>query len=246
MKLFPVHDYPPPVQAWHVPVSKLNFADYMDDTWDLTMKKVVSQIDGVKDIRLIAHSADVSLNLTKIAIRHLLFYKSVLMLDMFLFGNIYAPTPDMVTFISRPEMQQECEEYVWHGPRVTGVRFWLCRLFTSLTVGRTLKEWVMLHITQDNFNANEFVDVRRFIQFGIIKGLIHRVHAYPVSSEYITTGKNPKGNGNGIGNGNEAWLKYVDGCHCFDQITVERNMVQAKIVDQLKKFPKGDVEVIYR
>ncbi|KAE8443267.1 hypothetical protein EG329_002055 [Mollisiaceae sp. DMI_Dod_QoI] len=245
MKLFPIHSYPPPVKSWHVPISKIKFSEIVDDTWDLTMKKVIAQIDGIKDVRRIAHDADVALDLTKIALQHLLYYDSIIMLDLFLFGNIYAPTPDVNDFIENREgMQEECANYVYiNGPRLPN--FYLCRLFTSLCTSRTVKEWLKLHIDQ-GFPVLNYVDVRRFIQFGVIKGLIYRVHKYAVSAQYLAglvTGERREWRewrtGEGMG-------RFADGCHCFDQICVERNIGDAKIMDQLRKFPKGDVEVIYR
>lgn len=243
MKLFPIHRHPPPVKSWHVPISKIKFTEIMDDTWDLTMKKVILQMDGVKDVRRIAHDADVALDLTKIALQHLLYYDSILMLDIFLFGNIYAPTPELNDFIAdRDGMQDECANYVYiNGPRLPN--FYLCRLFTSLVTGRTLKEWLKLHMDQ-GFKVLNYVDVRRFIQFGVIKGLIYRVHKYTVSSRYLAslvTGQSapvlPAG---------DTLQIYTDGCHCFDQIMVEKNMGDPKIMELLRKFPKGDLEILYR
>ena len=214
----------------------------MDDTWDLTMKKVIEKIDGIKDIRRIALEADVALDLTKVAFRHLLYYDSILMLDLFLFGNIYAPAPDVHEFIADKDgMQEECANYVYiNGPRLAN--FYLCRLFTSLCTGRTLKEWIKLHADQ-GFQVLNHVDVRRFIQFGVIKGLIYRVHKYAISSQYIAalaTGESVN-----IEDG-DLLQKYTDGCHSFDQITAEMNMGDVKIMDQLRKFPKGDIDIVYR
>ncbi len=79
MKLFPHHPKPPVVQGWHVPVAKTKFADVVDPTWDLTLQKVIAHIDGVSDVRRIAWTADVSLDLAKLAVRHLLHYDTVLL-----------------------------------------------------------------------------------------------------------------------------------------------------------------------
>jgi len=205
------------------------------------MKKVILQIDGIKDVRRISHDADVALDLTKIALQHLLYYDSILMLDLFLFGNIYAPTPDINDFISDVEdMQHECASYVYNGPPLPAI--YLCRLYTSLSTSRTLKEWLKMHMDQ-GFNILNHVDIRRFIQFGIIKGLICRVHKYAVSSQYLRS----LGQGKRIEvQGGEKLQKYADGCHSFDQITVETNLGDAKIMEQLRKFPTGDVEILYR
>ncbi|KAH8813316.1 nitrogen permease regulator 2 [Xylogone sp. PMI_703] len=244
MKLFPVRKNPPPVKSWHVPVSKINFVAVVDDTWDLTMKKVIKQIDGIKDVRRIAHDADVAIDLTKIALQHLLYYDSILMLDLFLFGSIYASTPEINDFIADKDgLQDECANYVYiNGPRLAN--FYLCRLFTSLCTSRTIKEWLKLHMDQ-GFPVLNYVDVRRFIQFGIIKGLIYRVHKYVVSSQHMASLIAPEKYSAHFGQ-EDSLLKYTDGCHSFDQIIVERNMGDAKIMEQLRRYPKGDVEIIYR
>lgn len=242
MKLFPTHEYPPPVKSWHVPVSKTDFTSVIDDTWDLTMKKVIKEIDGINSVRHIAHKADVAIDLAKVALQHLLFYDTILMLDTFLFGNIYAPGPDLNDFISDIDgLQEECAAYVYvNGPRLAN--FYLVRLFTSLCISRTLKEWLKLHMDQ-GFNVMNYVDVRRFIQFGLIKGLIVRVHKYAVSAQtiaHLAHGKDIKSHGGDI------LQSYANGTQCFDQITAEKNVGDVKIMDLLKKFPRGDVEIIYR
>lgn len=242
MKLFPIYRHPPPVKSWHVPIAKMKFAEIMDDTWDLTMKKVIQEIDGIKDVRRITHDADVALDLTKIALQHLLYYDSILMIDLFLFGNIYAPTPRICDFVANKDgMQDECANYVYiNGPRLSN--FYLSRLFTSLCTSRTVKEWIKLHMDQ-NFPILNYVDVRRFIQFGVIKGLIYRINKYAVSSQYLAslaTGQSVPSIGGNV------MQHYTDGCHSFDQITVEQNMGDVKIMDRLRQFPKGDVEIICR
>jgi len=252
MKLFPTHKYPPPVKAWHVPVSKTNFSEVIDDTWDLTMKKVIKEIDGIKTVRHIAHDGDVAQDLAKVALQHLLFYDSIIMLDSFLFGNIYVPGPDLNDFISDIDgLQDECANYVYiNGPRLAN--FYLIRLFTSLCVSRTLKEWLKLHMEQ-GFAVMNYVDVRRFIQFGLIKGLISRVHKYAVSSQLMACLANTKElNGKDTGgkevktHGGDILQSYADGTQCFDQITAEKNLGDVKIMELFRKFPKGDVEIIYR
>lgn len=208
------------------------------------MQKILPHIDGIKDVRRIALDSDVALDLAKIALQHLLYYDCIIMLDIFLFGNIYAPTPEMADFIKDKDgMQEECANYVYiNGPRLPN--FYLCRLFTSLCTSRTLKEWLKMHAEQ-GFPVLNYVDVRRFIQFGVIKGLIYRVHKYAVSSQYLAslvTGQSrvvKEGDGDGL-------QRYTDGCHCFDQVAAERGIGDGRLMETLRRFPKGDVEIIYR
>lgn len=243
MKLFPAHRNPPPVKSWHVPITKINLMDLVDDRWDLTLRKIIPEIDGINDVRKIAYNADVALDLTKLALQHLLYYETILMLDMFFFTNIYAVMPAISDFINNADnMQDECANYVFtSGEKLAN--YYLCRLFTSLCQGRTLKEWLKLHM-EEGFEVMKYVDVRRFVQFGVIKGILKRVHKYPVSSQYlagILTGEIA------IKDDGDSLQKYTDGCHCFDQIIVERNMTDALITKELMKMkPSGDVQILYR
>ena len=117
MKLFPHHPTPPDVKGWHVPVAKMRLADVVDPTWDLTLQRVIAHIDGVSDVRRIAFAADVSLDLARLALRHLLYYDTVLLLDMFFFGSCYAPRPGVHDFVANVGgITDECANYVCIGP----------------------------------------------------------------------------------------------------------------------------------
>jgi hypothetical protein len=279
MKLFPYHPTPPEVKGWHVPVAKMKFADIVDPTWDLTLQRVITHIDGVSDVRRIAFLADVSLELTQLALRHLLYYDTILLLDMFFFGACYAPRPGIHDFIANVGgMVDECANYVCvgansaasaghaeegghsgpghgddedthrngattaHGPRVSN--YMLIKLMTTFCVGKTVMEWLKGHM-DSGFDVLRFVDVRRLVQFGVIKGCLYRVHKYVVSKQYLAalaTGQaRPVAGGDPL-------QKYTDGCHTFDQIITEQNLTDAELMEKLKSFPApaGDLTVLYR
>lgn len=341
MKLFPHHRSPPEVKGWHVPVAKMKFADVVDPTWDLTLQKVIAHIDGVSDVRRIAFAADVSLDLTKLALQHLLYYDTILLLDMFFFSSCYAPRPAIHDFVanvssndgyyytntanapqgvttaaaaeeegkvagggggvgsssggdgsnSLPPLRgslldgpslpisgiaggsgvggggageggggggggivDECANYVCimsSGQRVSNYQ--LVKLMTTFCVGRTIGEWLRLHMDA-GFDVLRYVDVRRLVQFGVIKGLLYRVHKYVVSKQYLAslvTGQSrPLVGKDGEGNHQQGdplqW--YMDGMHNFDQIITEQNMTDGEIMEKLKSFPAPthDLTVLYR
>lgn len=242
MKLFPVQLAPPPVKSWHVPIAKIRFDDFVDDRWDLTMRKVIPEIDGISDVRRIAQKADVSLDLTKLALQHLLYYKTIILVDMLFFSNIYAVTPLVDDFINNVDnMQEECAAYVFTN-RPKAVGYYLCRLLTSFCQGRTLKEWLKMHM-DDGFDVMNVLDVRKLVQFGVIKGILRRIHKFPVSSQYL----------GGLATGqtadqsmDEGLQKYTDGCHSFDQIITENHITEAEVTKKLSKLPPGDVQILYR
>ncbi|KAI3319268.1 nitrogen permease regulator 2 [Xylariaceae sp. AK1471] len=251
MKLFPYHAPPPPVNGWHVPVPKTKLAEIVDSTWDLTLQRIIPHVDGVNDVRRIAWLADVSLPLTQCALQHLLYYDTILLLDMFFFGSCYAPRPGIHDFVAnRGGMVDECAAYVCivspggtndiinsnenmtgstaglNVPRnasfntirthsivdpgttprphhhettpnvsrptsstssqpVNVSHYQLIKLMTTFCVGRSMMEWVRLH-QEAGFDVLRHVDVRRLVQFGVVKGLLYRVHKYVVSKSYLS------------------------------------------------------------
>ncbi|KAF7584509.1 Nitrogen permease regulator 2 family protein [Clavispora lusitaniae] len=48
-------------------------------------------------------------------------------------------------------------------------------LYRSLNQGQTIKEWYIQHQ-----KALKNIDVRRFINFGVVRGITYRVHSYPI------------------------------------------------------------------
>ncbi|KAJ5654561.1 Nitrogen permease regulator [Penicillium lividum] len=113
IKLFPIYPSPPAVKAWYVPLFTVRYQAFMDENWDLTMQRVVPHINGVNSIRVISNLADTDFSLTCRAIRHLLYYGCVFLLDIFSFSAIYAPTAQYNSTIASDEaMQLECARYV--------------------------------------------------------------------------------------------------------------------------------------
>ncbi|KAI0999903.1 hypothetical protein K3495_g8295 [Podosphaera aphanis] len=243
LKLFPVRRPPPPVKSWHVPVSKINLSELVDDTWDITLAKLIGYIDGIRDVRRIAQESDVSIDLAKVALQHLLYYDLILLSDLFFFSNIYAPNSFIQEFvINKDKMQEECSNYVYiNGPMID--RYFLCRLYTSLAPGRKLTDWLKLH-RDEGFEVMDYVDIRRFIQFGIIKGFLYRIHTFAVSSDQLASLVSK--DGSPTTDEVDSLIKYMDGCHCFDQITVEKNLAHAQILEELKKSKNGDIEIYFR
>lgn len=113
LKLFSTLPSPSPVKAWHVPLFTVHISTLLDENWDLTMQRIIPYINGVNSLSRIAALADADLKLTKKCIKHLLYYGCILLLDIFSFTNIYAPTADFTSLIpTNQDMQKECARYV--------------------------------------------------------------------------------------------------------------------------------------
>merc|ERR1711865_819095 len=69
-------------------------------------------IDGVRYVKLIALEANVGTELVKSCIRQLIFYNCVVLIDIFLYTNVYATTARLHEFLSIDEFQISCSLYV--------------------------------------------------------------------------------------------------------------------------------------
>ncbi|KAL9103601.1 MAG: hypothetical protein Q9163_001365 [Psora crenata] len=113
IKLFPIYPPPPPLHAHQVPLLTVKVDQMVDSSWDLTMCRILPFINGIHSVKRIALLADTDLKLTRKAIKHLLHYGCAILLDIFSFSAVYAPTPAMAEFVQNEAMQQEeCLRYV--------------------------------------------------------------------------------------------------------------------------------------
>ena len=261
IKLFPTYPPPPPVLPHHVPLSTVRLADLVDDNWDLTMLRILPYIDGVNSVKQISLRADADYKLTRKAVQHLLYYGCLLLLDIFQFGAIYAPTAEIAQFVENPEAQAECARYVAippeqdakdtiQGKGISGTR--ITELYLALRQGLTVRNWYLEH-QSDLLD----VDVRRFITFGVIKGFLYRVHKYAISPSALkhtkaaskkqgwqAKAKGRSKNGSISAVGELSLPQYLDGTHCFDEICTELMISEKDLNSRLQDW--SDVQIIHR
>ena len=198
IKLFPTYAPPPPLLPYHVPLSTVQLSTLVDQNWDLTMLLILPHINGVNSVRQIALLADADYKLVRKAISHLLYYNCIILLDIFSFAAIYAPTAELGTFVASLEMQNECARYVaipdhhhqhhqqqhHHNDRRNGssssptTTTHLVELYSALRQGQSVKSFCI-----DHSAALEGIDIRRLITFGVIKGFLYRVHKYAIATK---------------------------------------------------------------
>lgn len=205
IKLFPMLPPPVNIKAFQVPLLTVKLHLLMDVNWDPTMVKICPYIDGLNLVKRISELADADYLLTKQCIQHLMHYKCITMVDVFQFLGIYAPTSTVGDFLTLATLAEECQAYVVtpvisedpltpgpppstspsahlpgplarlsHPVRVPS-KASLFYLYRSLNQGQCLREWYVQH-----HKLLAGIDIRRFINFGVVKGLIYRVHLYPV------------------------------------------------------------------
>lgn len=276
IKIFPILKTPKSVNITidNVPMLIVNISKIVDLNWDPTMVSILPYINGFNNIMIIAKLSDCDPDLVIECIKHLIYYKCVILTDIFSFDNMYAPTSLIKQFLTDPIMAHDCQNYVLlpkdslfnhlpfeildpnkdnsmnntnsnlynyyqhhqksrsisssfntnrssivsHGiddasssnssnfysnsqkirsgstissdGMVSGfskldlqrryyypTRSTLFDLYRSLSQGITLENWYM-----ENFNIirDNHIDVRKFIQFGVIKKIIYKLKSYPI------------------------------------------------------------------
>lgn len=211
------------------------------------MLRILPHIDGVNSVAQIALRADADFKLARKAIRHLLYYGCLILLDVFSFGAVYATTAEISQLVEDEAMQEECARYVtWptlgtEGMPIGNTR--LVELYLSLRQGLSVKNWCL-----ENKEVLSGIDVRRFVTFGVVKGFLYRVHKYA-----FAMGKGRKGDERREGRrgrhdrekGDEKGLgRFLDGTHCFDEICTELMISEKELMEELRA--RGDVQVICR
>ena len=239
IKLFPLYPDPPPVKPWYVPLQLMRLQEVMDKTWDVTMKKVghfssirrptsnpsqiVPHIDGVNTVQRISELADADYDLVAKCIQHLLYYRTLELHPPFTFLSIYAPTPLLPAFLDSPSLSLECMAYTASTSTSLPASS-LFALYCSLHPRQTLKKWY-----QEHRPLVEKIDVRRFISFGMIIGLIHKVQRYAVG---------------GNGRDREGLGQLLDGMRSFDEWCAEKQVGEKAVLKEIKS--RGDVLVLTR
>ncbi|KAI8645679.1 nitrogen permease regulator 2 [Parasitella parasitica] len=176
LKLFPTYPNPQTVYNYHVPVCMIDVNKMMTSNWDITVQKVASLINGVHHVKRIAELANVKPEWTKQSMEHMMYYGCIIMTDIFQYSNVYAVKPEITRlFDAKYGLAQECLRYITlpNAPEISIERIYA--LYCGLKYGLTVTDWM-----EEQQLALLQVDERRVISFGVIKGLIYRVHKYPI------------------------------------------------------------------
>ncbi|KAF1835715.1 nitrogen permease regulator 2 [Decorospora gaudefroyi] len=113
LKLFPTRPPPPPILAHQVPLLTISLSSLQQPVSpDLTLNRILPYINGVNSISHISQLADTDLSLTRRAIQHLVYYGCLVLLDIFSFSAIYAPTAEIGGFVMDADVKEECMRYV--------------------------------------------------------------------------------------------------------------------------------------
>ncbi|XP_041347751.1 GATOR complex protein NPRL2-like [Gigantopelta aegis] len=202
LKVAPTISHPPQVQDHDVPILVDDKEKVMEYPWDLTTQQVLHYVDGFSHIAKMAAEADVEINLVKACIQNLIHYQVVQMVSIFQYSNMYTVTPKINRLAEDKSLQSECIQFVARKSHRLPLYRDVFMLYCSLSPGTTVKDLC------SRYNPHALkIDERKLVQFGLMKGIIHRLHSYPIKlpSEVGTASLPPS-------------YRWFNGCHSFDEI----------------------------
>ncbi len=175
LKIIPRLVDPPDVFDHQVPVLIRDLEGVVTKEWDLTVLQVLRLIDGERHIRLIAEISSVAVALVRRCVRQLIYFRCVKLVDIFQYSNVYTVTPRLVELAENETLRRHCQRFVWTGAGELPSGTKLFQLYAALQHGLELKDFCLLHDTSA-YN----VDEKKLVTFGVLHGLIRRVHRFPV------------------------------------------------------------------
>lgn len=241
LKIVKVHPDPDEVQDEQVPVLLVTRNLLRPNRWDLTTQQIILYIDGYRHISRIATEADVEVSLVKACIQNMIYYGIVKLIPIFQYSNSYLPTQRLVELYDDEELCHDCIMYV---ARVQGnvenlpsFRS-IFRMFCSMNYGITVRD-LCLQYNPSNLN----IDEKKLIRFGLMKGLIRRIHRYPVLIDAV------KGNCDSNMSPPISGLNTTlfDGDHNYDQIcckAAKQNLSVKELNDDVER--RDDILLIHK
>merc|ERR1719471_364463 len=207
---------PIPVSAHHVPV--LTTADkFCPDQWDLTTTQIMPHIDGFNHIAKIASLADVGTSLVVACVQNLVYHSVVKIISIFQYSNVYTVTHDLTRLSSDQQFRQDLMTAITRRDAAATPRFRdIFTFISSFSYGCTVKDVCgrMCPVKLGIYEA-------RLVQFCVMRGVLRRVHRYPVWS--------------GEGDKSVMASSWFTGEHNTDQICVGAGLSEAaldKIIEE--------------
>lgn len=134
-------------------------------------------VDGVNYVKRIALRADVDVHLVRKCIQHLLLYGCVRLIDIFQSTNVYAVTQRIHNLYVDADLQAECLQHLHpHGstlppPNIVDVFAAYCGFQHGTQVCTLARSFRLRSLA---------VNMRDLVVFGVLTGILRRVHVYPV------------------------------------------------------------------
>lgn len=173
--------------------------------------------------RLLADLSLLDINLVKKCIQSLIYFNLAFIVSPIRYSNTYYVTSTIQSIMQDVELQEECIRYVRMDDR-NPCPTWevIFNLYETFQSGKKLKQ---VYLYEKPFLRN--INDRRLVEFGLLKGILKRLHKYPIAQEQADE---------------EYFLpetleyynqKVLDGQHSYDDICVKLGCKLDKVENDL-------------
>jgi len=194
LKLFkPISPQPRKLSDWEVPILLYSKLFMSNLPWDISLQHLCPSIDGTRHIKRIAIEAQMDVDCVKQSLRILLFYECVIVVDVFRFSNVYQQCTDATKALQGdPALLAEIEAFCAvdvAAPEAVAARGQrIIALLSALRPGRTLAQVLCDPLPSSPSPTAPVpaalsvvgIDLRRLLAIAQEKGLVRRLHEYPV------------------------------------------------------------------
>jgi hypothetical protein len=207
LKLFrPPETTTAPVADHNVPILLRKDWQVQMFDWDLAINWVVNNIDGISHAKALSLKSEVDPEMVRACLRVLQHHNVVALVDMFFYSNRYEPTgklldtkllQEAMEYVYKRRMNEDSEKsssvlMFTEEPQRSDwkkTKLAIAELYYSFDRNQTLAEVFIEKVKivpttagkrrQDWKSVLQEVDHRRFVTFGVIHGMLRRVHNYP-------------------------------------------------------------------
>ena len=234
----PLRRDPPEVEPFDVPIVTPFAQKFVESAfsnqWCPTIKQLLPYIDGRQTVLAIATQADMEANIVRTCLQSLLYYDAVRLISVFQYSNEYVATPDVNRLLTDCKLREDCLSYIACGHRAPSIRD-AVNLYCKLRTGTTIRALCARYSPQKSG-----IDEAKLIQFGLLHGLIRRLHKYPVllsnqGSRYI---------GRHYMADDDSSTLLFDGCHNYDEICCRFDLSAQELDERIEKDP--NIIVLYK
>jgi len=110
------------------------------------------------------------------------YYGVVTMIPIFQYSNVYASTPKLHKLTEDYNLQEECISFVSKSSRQPPSFKDVFMFYASMNRGTTVKDLCI------RFNPHaKRINERKLVQFGMLRGLIHRIHRVRFATIFYIT-----------------------------------------------------------
>ena len=202
------------VQSWQVPVPIGPLAEMTDSTIDLTMLHILPMINGVYYVREIARISQTDEILVKKCIQQLYYHGVVSLVDVFQFSNVYIVRNPLREVLL--DLGAECLANIEATEDVTPTDLFAWYTAMNFSSIETLLTSHPEMLTK--------VNIKKFVIFGVIRGIIRKRNRYFVSREEIPVEYRDQ-------------LKpLLDGTHSLDEICCSLEKCAREVEELLAPF----------